>query len=115
MDQNTIIAIIAFVVAIQLVTRMNAGPKLGTFVAVVLPYILGIVLKWIQVNALDLPIAPNLFSPSTIVTFALQLILSYIVLRKIREEEDTTITIGWAMSGFIVIIFLVPFVVQKIV
>ncbi len=63
----------------------------------------------------NLPIVENLFSLSSIITILIQFVVTFILFRKIRDEDGISATIGWAIGGFILIIFLIPFIIQKII
>ena len=114
MYYGLILIIAAYLVALQLATRTNAGALLCSFVAVGIPYIINIIILWILTNASTLPSVANLFPVTGIVTFILQLVASFIVFKKVHNEEDISATIGWSIGGFILIIILIPFIVQKI-
>jgi len=64
------------------------------------------------VTGYSLPLRPNLFPIIGIVTVAVQLVVSFIVFKKIQDEEGFTATISWASGGFVIIILLIPFAIQ---
>jgi len=114
MDYGPILIIAAYLAAIQLATRTNAGAILCSFVAVGIPYIVGLVIQWIFMDASNPIVLASLFPVTGVVTFILQLIASLIIFVKIRNDDGVSATIGWSISGFVLIVMLIPFVVQKI-
>ena len=115
MDYGLIITFAAFLGAIQLATRFNAGPLICSFVAVGIPYLIGFITNWIINSAHALPTIGSLFSLSSVITVVLQFFIAVIVFKKLRDEDDLPTVVGWALGGLIVIVGLIPFIVQKIV
>ena len=115
MDYGLILIIAAYLGAVQLATRTNTGVLLCSFIAVGLPYLVGLIVKGILMNVSNLSEVAHLFSKTETITFIAQFIVAFIVFKKIRNNEDIASTIGWSIGGFLLIIMLVPFVVQKII
>lgn len=115
MDYGPILIIAAYLAAIQLATRANAGAGLCSFVAVGIPYIVSLVVQWIIMGASSPLALASLFPLAGVVTFILQLIVSLFIFVKIRNDDGISATIGWSISGFVLIVMLIPFVVQKII
>jgi len=108
MDYGFILIVAAYFGALQLATRTNAGVLVCSLAAVVLPYVIGTVVRSILMGSFDLPLVG-------IIVVMLQFIAACIIFKKIENEESLLTTISWSVSGFIVIIFLIPFVIQKII
>jgi len=115
MDYGLILIIAAYLGALQLATRTNASPLLCSFVAVGLPYVVTMITLWILVNAQSAAVLADLFSVTGVVTVVLQFVIGFIVFRKIQNEDSISSTVGWSIGGFVVILFLIPFVVGKII
>ena len=108
MDYGFILIVAAYFGALQLATRTNAGVLVCSLVSVLLPYAIGTIVRSILMSSFDLPLVG-------IIVFILQFIAACIIFKKIEGEESLFTTISWSISGFIVIIFLIPFVIQKII
>ena len=108
MDYGFILIVAAYFGALQLATRTNANAFICSLVAVGLPYVIGTIVRSILMSSFDLPLAG-------IIVVVLQFIAAFIIFKKIEGEESLFTTISWSVNGFIVIIFLIPFVVQKII
>ena len=110
----SLITIFAYLGAVQLATKDKANALFCSFVAVGLPYVFSIIIQWLNLTAYNLPVLPNLFSLIGIVTVSVQLIASFVVFKKIIDEENYVATVSWAIGGFILIVLLIPYVMQKI-
>lgn len=110
MDYGIIIPIAAYLVAVQLATRLNAHPLLSTSVAVLLPYVVSLVLKYIFESSADSLMLASLFPLSSIVCIVLQFIMGLYIFKKLRDEESTLSLILWGIGGFIVIVVALPLV-----
>ena len=115
MDYGLILIVAAYLSALQLATRTNIGPLVCSFIAVGVPFVLGIIIKLIITNNYSLLVFADLFTLTEVITIIVQLAVSFVVFKKIKDEEGISGTIGWAIGGFIVILFLVPFLIQKII
>jgi len=114
MDYGLILIIAAYLVALQLAIRTNTNALLCSFVAVGLPYIVNTIVLWILIQGSSAVILADLFSVTSVITFVLQLFVGFIVFKKIQNDDSIASTIGWSIAGFVVIVMLIPFVVQKI-
>jgi len=115
MDYGLLLIIGAYLGALQLATRTNTGALLCSFVAVGLPYIVSLVIRWIFQNSSDLTMIAGLFTFEGITTLILQLAALFVVFKKVQNQDDLVAVIGWSIGGFVVAILLIPFVVQQII
>jgi len=114
MDYGLILTIAAYLGALQLATRTNTSPLLCSFVAVGLPYIVTMITLWILVNAQGAAVLADLFTVTGVVTVVLQFVVGFLVFRKLQDDDSISSTISWSIGGFIVMLFLIPFVVGKL-
>ena len=78
MDYGAIISVAAFFVAIQLAARTNVKPLVLASVAVLLPYAVALVIKYIFATGYNLPVLANMFSIGSIVTVLVQFVAAAI-------------------------------------
>lgn len=101
--------IIAYLVGLQLAIRSTIRPLYCALVAVGVPFLSSIVLRYIHASGGDLPILINLTTPGTLVAMLLQLGICFVVFRKLRYEEELMPTVLWGAVGFGLVVFVIPF------
>lgn len=114
MNYGAILIVAAYLAALQLATRTKAGALICAFVAVGIPYAIGII-QLIAINASGPLVISSLFPFASVLTFVLQFITGFIVFKKAQDEEGVIATASWAIGGFILIVSLIPFVVEQII
>lgn len=115
MDYSFVIAIISYVGALQLSSKFNARPIFSVIVAVVFPFVIGTLLKFIYVIGYALPVLENIFSLTMVLIFVTQFFAAFIVFYKLREQESIGNWVVWGTGGLLVIYLLIPFVINSIV
>lgn len=111
MDYSSIIAVAAFFVAVQLATRTAIRPLLSASIAVFIPYVVKLVVGFINATSYNLPILPNLFSVASVVTVVLQFSLAVYIFKRIQDEDSIASVLAWGVGGFLIIIVGIPAVV----
>ncbi len=112
MDYTLIIAFLAFFGALQLCNKFNVSPGLSSSVAVGVPFVVNLCLKWIYVIGYKLPLFENLFSLVTMLSVAVQFVVAFFVFRKIQSEDRLGVFMAWGVAGSIVVILGVPLVLS---
>lgn len=101
--------IIAYLVGLQLAIRSTIRPLYCALIAVGIPFISSVVLRYIHASGGDLPILINLTTPGALVAMLLQLGVCFIVFRKLRHEDELMPTVLWGAVGFGLVVFAIPF------
>lgn len=114
MDYGLIIALLAYFGALQLSTKFNTTPLVNTIVAVILPYLVRLVVQYIYVSGYGLPVVENLFSIQSILLVMLQFVVGYGLFYKLQNDESIGAWMAWAVFGFLVIYFALPFLVVSV-
>lgn len=106
MDYGIIITLAAFFLAVQLATRTNSNPLLPASIAVLIPYVVNLIQRYI--------LGFNLFTLSSVLTVLIQFIVAVYIFKKLRDEDNVTSTILWSVGGFILIVIVIPYVLGLI-
>jgi len=114
MDYGAIIPIAAFLIAVQLATRTNAKPLITASVAILIPYFVTLIIKYIFETSTGPVIASSLFSLSSILSVCAQFIVGLYVFKRIRDDDSITSTILWSVGGFVLIVLFIPYLVGMI-
>ncbi len=114
-DYSLIIAILAFFAAVQLAIKQNTPPLLSSLVAVGVPVIVSSVLKLINLLGWQLPILENIISLQLIVTVAIQFAISFVVFKRLRDEDGYEALLVWGVGGVIAVCFATPLIVAKLI
>lgn len=114
MDYTSLLALFAYFAAVQCVTKYNMKATFAAFIAVGIPYLVGVVTKWIYAVGYNLSVLDYVFSVASIVELALQLVVALIVFRKIYEEDELTKSVGWAIGGFLIIVLALPIATSRL-
>lgn len=114
MDYAALIPLLTFLIAVQLAARFNLHSLLLAFVAVGLPYCITLLLRYVHAVGYNIPILPNLFTISSIVTVVAQFCIAIFIFKKIRDEESIAQTAAWSVGGFVVISFVIPYIVSLV-
>ena len=114
MDYISLVAVFAYFAAVQCVTKYNMKATFAAFIAVGIPYIVGLVTKWIYTVGYNLPIFANVFSVASIGTVVLQMVVALIIFRKIYEEDELIKNVGWAIGGFLTIVLALPIAMSQL-
>lgn len=105
--------IIAYLVGLQLAIRSTIRPFYCALIAVGVPFLSSVVLRYIHASGGDLPILINLTTPGTLVAMLLQLGVCFIVFQKLRHEEDLMPTVLWGAIGFGLVVLAIPLTVAR--
>jgi len=111
MDYGAIIPIAAYFVAMQLATRANTKPPITTSVAVLIPYFISLVIRYIFESSAGHVLVSSLFSTSSIIIVIIQFFVGLYVFKRIRDDDSITSTILWSVGGFFLIVLLIPYIV----
>lgn len=111
MDYAALIPIAAYVLAVQLATRSNAHPALTTSVAVLLPWVVSLVVRYIFESGYGAVSLTGFFSLHSLLLLGIQLLSGLIIFTRLRDEETIAAMIAWAVGGFVVLLFLLPYIV----
>jgi len=114
MDYSAIIPIATYLIAVQLATRVNTKPLITTSVAVLIPYFVTIVIRYIFESSTGPVLLTSLFSPSEILILCLQFVIGVYVFKRIRDDDSILSTTLWSVGGFVLIVLLVPYLVGMI-
>ena len=101
-----LLAPLAYVAAVQLAVKYSIKPLTGALVAVVLPFVVNSVFRWIQAVGFDLPILGYVLSIPIIVTLVCQLAVAYLVFAKLELTDGLAAWLGWVVGGGLIILAL---------
>lgn len=110
MDYGALIPLAAFFVAIQLATRANAHPLLSASVAVLIPYAVVLVVRYIFKSSGGSFAPGSLFPLSSVFSVLLQFLASVYIFKRIRDDDSIASTIAWGIGGFILVVLVIPYI-----
>ena len=114
MGYDVIIPIAAFLVAVKLATQVKVHTAIPASVAVFVPYLATLAVKYVYIVNYKLPVLTSLFAWSTIATVAIQFLICLVVFRQIREDDRFGAVVAWAVVGMIATLLMVPFLIKLI-
>ena len=115
MNYMALLAPLAYIAAVQLGVKYGAKPSICASVAVLMPFIVSSVAKWIYFAGYDLPVAPNVFSLPILITVVCQFALAAYVFQKLSAADGYVAWIWWAVGGGIVVIYVVPAIIAALI
>lgn len=114
MDYGAIISVAAFFVAIQLAARTNIKPLVLASIAVLLPYAVALVIKYIYATGYNLPVLANLFSIGSIITVVIQFVAAVYILKRVQETDGVMAVFAWGVGGLLIVLLLIPVLVRLV-
>lgn len=114
MDYGAIISVAAFFVAIQLAARTNIKPLVLASIAVLLPYAVALVIKYIYATGYNLPVLANLFSIGSIITVVIQFVAAAYILKRVQETDGVMAVFAWGVGGLLIVLLLIPVLVRLV-
>lgn len=115
MDLSMLIAILAYVAAVQMATKYSAGPIASSTLAVFLPFVIASFTRWMYFSGTSVPILANLFSLSIVTSFIVQFVFALIIFRNLENEDGYSRWLAWVIGGGVVLILVVPAMVKQVI
>ncbi len=114
MDYSALISLLAFLAAVQFISRYEFRVIYGVLVAVGLPYVISLVLRLVMAHGYGQPILQTLFTPSSVAIVLLQFAVAFPIFYKIKTTDDLGPTVGWSIGGLLLIVSVIPFIVSNL-
>lgn len=114
MDYGAIISVAAFFVAIQMAARTNVKPLILASIAVLIPYIVTLVTKYILATGSNLPVLANLFSVGSVITIIIQFVASAYILKRIQDDDTLLSVFMWGVGGLLAVLLFIPVLVKLV-
>lgn len=115
MDYAALIPIAAYLVAVQLATRTNTHPAVSTCVAILLPWLVSLALRYIFESGYGLVDLGGLFSLYSLLLVCVQFLCGLVIFKQLRDEKSIGAMLAWGAGGFVVILILLPYIAKGIV
>ena len=114
MDYGILIALLAYIVGIQAVSKFDLSPTVGASISVVVPFLISALIGWIITGADFSSIWGDVINLTTVLTFVIQFILMFFLLRYLKSTESTIAYLLLSLAGYFVIILFIPFTIGKL-